>query len=192
MVSLCEERLDQLLRLVIEKESAVEQVDADDAERLLLQRGLGVDQAHVDDDARGLVARAALELDAHPAMAVVVAAKGARGHGIGEREEGGGVAARVAEALAVELVLEVEHRLQAHARNVALGVPVDGVADRHVVGRDALGDGAGRAADAEEPAHDLLAGADLRKGAVEARVEVDLERLVVGIGRGALHEEFRI
>jgi hypothetical protein len=47
-------------------------------------------------------------------------------------------------------------------------------------------------ANAEEPAHDFLAGADLREGAVEARVEVDLERLVVGIDRRFLHEKFRI
>ena len=61
----------QLLRLVVQEEGAVEQVDADDAERLLLQRVLGVEHAHVDDDLAGLVARVRLELHAHPAVALV-------------------------------------------------------------------------------------------------------------------------
>ena len=85
------------------------------------------------------------------------------------------------EALEVQLVLVVEHRLQARAADVALGLAVDGVAHRHVVGGHALGDGAGGAAHAEEPAHDLLAGADLGERAVAARVEVDLEGLGVGV-----------
>ena len=38
MVRLVEQRLDQLLRLVVVEERAVKQVHADDAERLLLQR----------------------------------------------------------------------------------------------------------------------------------------------------------
>ena len=58
---------------------------------------------------------------------------------------------------------------------------VDGVAHRHVVGRHALGDRAGGAADAEEPAHHFLARADLGKRAVAARIEIDPERLGMGI-----------
>ena len=45
-----EQALDQLLRLVVLEERAVQQVDADDAERLLLQRRLGVEHPHVQDD----------------------------------------------------------------------------------------------------------------------------------------------
>ena len=69
-----EQRLDQLLGLVVEEERAVEQVHADDAERLLLQRVLRVEHADVDDDLAVVVARVRLEADAHPAVALVGAA----------------------------------------------------------------------------------------------------------------------
>ena len=78
-------------------------------------------------------------------------------------------------------MLVVEHRLEPLPADVALALAVDGVADGHVVGRHALGDRAGGAADAEEPAHHLLPGADLGKRAVAPRVEVDLQRLGVRI-----------
>ena len=86
------------------------------------------------------------------------------------------------EALEVQRVLVVEHRLEARPADVALGLAVDGVADGHVVGGHALGDGARGAADPEEPADDLLPGADLGERAVAPSVEVDRQRLGVGIG----------
>ena len=82
----------------------------------------------------------------------------------------------------VELELVVEHRLEALAADIAVAGAVDRVADRHVVGGDALRDRPGGATHAEEPAHDLLAGADLGKGAVAARVEVDREGLLMHVG----------
>ena len=100
------------LRLVVLEERAVQQVDADDAERLLLQRGLGVEHPHVQDDLARLVARVRLELHAHPAVALVAAPVAARDDGVGEGEERRVVAALVAEPLEVELELVVEHRLQ--------------------------------------------------------------------------------
>ena len=62
-----------------------------------------------------------------------------------------------------------EHGLQSLAADIALGVAVNGVADGHVVGRNALGDRARGAADAEKPARHLLARADFGEGAVFAR-----------------------
>ena len=75
----------------------------------------------------------------------------------------------------------VEHGLESGARNVAIAATVDGVTDGHVIGGDAFGDGAGGATDAKEPANDFLTGSDFGKGAIPARVQVDLESLVVGV-----------
>jgi len=75
--------------------------------------------------------------------------------------------------LDVELEFLVEHALQPPDGYVPLGLAVDRVADRHVVGGDGLGDGTRGPPDAEEPADDLLAGADLRDGPVPARIQVD-------------------
>ena len=179
-----EQALDQALGLVVLEERAVQQVHPDDAERLLLQRGLVVEHPDVQDDLARLVARVRLELHAHPAVALVAAAVAAGDHGVGEGEERRVVAALVAEPLEVELELVVEHRLQPALGDVAVGLAVDGVADRHVVGRHRLRDGAGRAPGPEEPAGDLLAGADLGDRAVPARVEVDLQRLLQCVRAG--------
>ena len=84
--------------LVVLEERAVQQVDADDAERLLLQRGLDVEHPDVQDDLARLVARVGLELDAHPAVALVAAPEAAGDHGVGEGEERGRVAAGLVRA----------------------------------------------------------------------------------------------
>ena len=88
-----EQRLEQRLRVVVQEARAVDEVHADDAERLLLERVLDVEHAHVDDDLVVGAVGSRLELDAHPAVAFVVAAEAARGNRVGEREERGAVAA---------------------------------------------------------------------------------------------------
>ena len=115
-----EQRFDEQLGLVVEKERAVEEVDADDAQRLLLEGVLLVEHADVDDDLAVLIARVGLEADAHPAVALVGAAEVARRHRVGEGEEGGGRRRGSLRALEVQLVLVVEHGLQALAADVAL------------------------------------------------------------------------
>ena len=144
--------------------------------------GLHVQHPDVHDDLARLVAGLGLELHAHPAVALVAALVAARHHGVGEGEEGGRVAALVAEPVDVELEFLVEHALQPADGDVPVGLAVDGVADGHVVGRHRLGDRPGRAADPEEPADDLLAGPDLGDRAVPARIQVDAQRLLVGVG----------
>ena len=181
-----EQRFDDQIGLVMQGERREQQVDADDAERLLLERVLVVEHAHVDGDLAVLVARMRLVLDAHPAVALVGALEAARRDRVGEGEEGRVVAALDAQPLEVEIVLVVEHALQALARDIAVATPVDGVGDLHVVGRDRLGDGPGRGADLEEPAGDLLPGADLGEGPVAQRVEVDAQGLLVGVELGSL------
>ena len=177
-----QQALDQPLRLVVLEERAVQQVHPDDAERLLLQPGLDVEHPHVHDDLAGLVVRLGLELHAHPAVAFVAAPVAARHHRVGEREETARVAALLTEPLDVELEFLVQHALQPPDGDVPLRLAVDGVADRHVVGRDGLGDRARGAADPEEPAHHFLAGADLRDRPVPARIEVDAQRLLMRVG----------
>ena len=49
-------------------------------------------------------------------------------------------------------------------------------------------DGAGGATDTKEPANDFLAGSDFGKGAIPARVQVDLESLVVGVQFLVVHQ----
>ena len=106
----------------------------------------------------------------------------APGHNsVGEGEERRGVAALFTQALQVELVLMIQHRLETSGRHVPVGLAVDGVAHRHVVSRDRLGDRACCAADPKEPARHFLARTDLGDGAVPARIEVDPQRLLMGV-----------
>src|SRR5438093_13540956 len=111
----------------------------------------------------------------------MAAAVASRHYCIGESEERGSIGALLPQPLHIEVEFAVEHRLQPVARNVAVSVPVDGVAHFHVVSRHALGDCARSTADSEKPAHHFLSRADLGKGAVPARIEIDLERLGMGI-----------
>ncbi len=168
------QRFDQRLRLRRVIEGAVEQVDPHDPQRLLLERVLVVEHPHVNDDLAVRFVRLGLEAHAHPAVALAVAPVAERRHRVGEGEEGLVGAAAPREALEVQGVLVIEHRLEPRPADVALRLAVDGVADRHVVGRHALGHGARGPADPEEPADHLLPGADLGEGAVAVRVQVDL------------------
>ena len=173
--------------LAVEIKGGVNEIDADDAEGLLLLVIFLIEHANVDEDLGGLGAGLGLEANAHPTVGFAGLEMAARGDGIGEYEEACGIAAPGFEAFEHELVLVLEHDLEALAADVAIAVAVDGVADDHVIGGDALGDGAGGATDAEEPAGDFLACADLGEGAVFAGVEVDAEGLLVSIVEFGVH-----
>ena len=183
-----EERRDQRRGSCVLEERAVDQVDADDAERLLLLLGLAVREPDVNGDVRRRSQRLGLKADAEPAVAVFLARVAARGHRVGEDEELGLVAALAVETLDQQVVLVIEHRLQPLPADVAIALAVDGVAEGHVVRRHRLGDRARGAADAEEPARHLLAGANLGERAVPDGVEVDLEGLEVRVGRVLCHD----
>ena len=169
----------------------MDQVDAQDADRLLLQDRLAIEQADVQDDLRGLGAGAVLEPDAHPAVPVVLARVALGGDGVGEDEEPGVLAALGGEAFVHQVVFVAEHRLDALAADIAAGGAVDRVRDGHVVGRDALGDRAGRAPDPEKPASHLLPRADLGERAVLRVVQVDLDGLLMRIQLGGFHRAVR-
>src|SRR5436853_130531 len=133
----------------------------------------------MDDDLGAFPMRSGLEPDSEPAVPVLASRVAARGHRIGENEEGGPAAASRAELLDEPGALAVEHRLEARPADIVTGRAVQRVAHRHVVRRDRLRDGACRAADAEEPAGDLLPGADLCEGAVPRGIEIYPECLCV-------------
>ncbi len=82
-----EQRADELFRVLVQVERAVDEVDADDAQRLLLLDVFLIQHADVDDDLVRLGARVRLVADAQPAVALggVVVALG--GDGVGEGEE---------------------------------------------------------------------------------------------------------
>ncbi len=65
-------------------------------------------------------------------------------------------------------------------------MPVDRVAHRHVVGRDRFGNCARRTADTKKPPGDFLPSPNLSKDTIFARIEIDLERLLVSIRSLAL------
>src|SRR5207247_5814553 len=137
----------------------------------------------VHHDLARLIVDAALEFDSHPAVEFMAAAVASRDHRVGKGEEGSVIAALLPEPLDVEVELVVEHCLQPPARDITLGVPINGVAHFHVVSRDAFGDSPRGAADAERTAHYLLASADLRERSVSARMEVDPQRLLIRFNR---------
>src|SRR5579883_3487278 len=165
--------------MMVEK-GGEQQIYADDSERLLLQIVLMIQHPHMNDDLAVFVPRMCLIFDTHPPVALVGALEIPGRYGIGEREECRCIAPRGPQALQVEPMLVVQHALKPLARDVALRAAINGVADRHVVGRNRLGNGPGRAAHFEEPARYLLAGPDFGEGAVSGRVEVDLQGLLVG------------
>ena len=178
-----EQALHELLRLVMLEESAMQEIDPDDAEGLLLQRRFHVEHAHVQDDLARFIVRMGLELDAHPAVAFVAAAEAPGYDGVGEGEEGRVVASPVPQPVDIQCVLVVQHGLEPCLRDVPVYLAVDRVADCHVVGGDRLGDGPCRRTDPEEPPGDLLPGADLGHRPVPARIQVDTQRLLMRVDR---------
>ena len=165
----------------------MDEIDPEHAEGLLLVHAGRIEQVSVEDDLGGLLARAALEPDADPAPPVLVMLVAARGDRVGEREERRGLAARLVESVQQLGELVLEHVLEPPAADKPLGGTVERAAHRHVVGRDALGDGPRRAAYLEEPAGHLLPGADLGDGTVLRRVEIDRERLLSRARSGVIH-----
>src|SRR6266699_3299675 len=167
--------------------SSSDSINSHDAERFLLQRRLRVEHPQVHHDLARLIVDAALEFNPHPAVEFMAAAVASRHHCIGKGEERSVIAALFGEPLHIKIELAVEHRLQPLARDITLRVPIDSVTHFHVVSRHALRDRPRRPADAEKPTHHLLPGADLRERPVPARIEIDLQRLGMGINRFLFH-----
>ena len=88
----------------------------------------------MEEDVVGLFPGMDLEADAQPAVGVAATTGGLGRYRVGEDKEGGAVAAGLGQALFEQAVFMFQHREEPLARNVARGLPVDGVAERHVVG----------------------------------------------------------
>ena len=159
----------------------VQQIHPEHAEGFLLLLGGGVHQVDVEQHVAGIAPGLGLEAQPDPPVLLVVAFVIARGDGVGEREEARPGATRRPQTLGHQLVFVVEHRQQPLARDIARPGAVGVVADRLVVGADRLCDGAGGGADGEEPPCDLLPRADLGEAAVDRSLEVDRQRLGVGV-----------
>src|SRR5436190_13702827 len=118
----------------------------------------------MDDDLAWLPSRIGLKTDAKPAMRFAAMFKTARSDRVGKNEKCLFGAEFLVEAFDKEIVLMVEHRLKTNAANVTVGGSVNGVAERHVIGRHGLGDRAGCAANAKESASHLLARTNFGEG----------------------------
>ena len=174
--------LEDLLGALVEVEGPVDEVHAEHARRLLLKQGVLLVKAGVQDDLAGLAFGGRLEPDAKPTVTLNGLVVVDRSHGVGKREVllSGVVLPR--DALLYQVVLVVEHLVDARLAHVApfRFLAVDRVAEVFVVRRDGLGDRAGRPARAEEMTHHFLACADLCERAVEVGIEVDPKGLLFG------------
>ena len=172
---LVQERKDQRFRFAEEQHRPVDEVDPDDAQRLLLLHVLRVEHAQVQNDLGRLGLGLVLKADAHPAVRLVVALVAPGLDRVGEAEKTGVASALRGESLDEQIELSAHHGLQPQLADVTLGFAVYDIADRHVIGRHGLGDGAGGAAYLEEPSGHLLPSADLGESAVKLFVQVDSE-----------------
>ncbi len=128
-----------------------------------------------------LIVRMSLELDAHPAVALVATPEAPGHHRVREGEEGRAVTPRFAEPVDIQRELVVQHGLQPGLRDIAVDFSVDGIADRHVIGRHGLGDRPGCSADTEEPTGHLLSRADLGHGSVPPGIQIDVKCFLMGV-----------
>ncbi len=159
----------------------MDEVDPEHPDRLLLEQVRVVHQVHVQHDVVGVAAGPGLKAHPHPAMTLVGAGEVPRRHRVGEHEEPGIRLARRTELPQEQLPLAIQHRLETFTGDVAGPATVEVVADLLVVRRDRLGDGAGRRADPQEPARDLLPRTDLGERAVDLRVEIDAQGLMMRV-----------
>ena len=182
LVQLVVEAEQQVVGLLVQEMTAVDEVHAERADAGVLEQGVRLVETGVEHHGvRGLVGRR-LEPDAEPAVALDRLVVVDRGDRVGEREEPLGGVHLPRETLLAEAVLVVQHLLHPGLAHIAARLlhAVDGVAEVLVVGADRLGDGAAGASGAEEVADDLLSGPDFGKGAVEVVVHVDPEGLLLG------------
>src|SRR5215469_14623442 len=101
-----------------------------------------------------------LKPHAQPAMRFVALFETARGDRVAENKKCFFGPKFSIEPFDEEIVFVVQHCLEAHAADVALGGSINRVAECHVIGRHRLGYGARCAAHAKESACYFLAGAN--------------------------------
>ena len=166
------------------------EINPDNAQCLLLADMVFIEHADMDHDLAGAALTLCLELNSHPAMALVSAMKISSSDRIGENKEIGALPSCGSKALKKQVKLVVEHSLEPLAGDIARRRAVDGIADGHIVRRDGLRDGPRSAAHLKEPAHHFLTRTNLRESAVEAGIEIDCQCFLMRIGAATVY--FRI
>ena len=94
-------------------ERAVDEIDADDAERFLFADIFVIEQADMDDDLRRLAVIIGLETDAEPPVAFDIARETVRGDGVRKHEERATIPARGVQTLEQQIEFVIEHRREA-------------------------------------------------------------------------------
>src|SRR5215831_16155987 len=113
-------------------------------------------------------------------MRLIALLETARRDGIGEDKESFLASKFSIEPFDQKIVFMVEHFLQPHSADVAVGRSVNGVAECHVIRGHGFGDCAGSATNAKESARYLLSRANFSEGAILRRIQIDVESLLVG------------
>ena len=151
------------------------QVYTQNSQSLLLPDCFPIQHPDMNQHLRGIRPRLILKPDPHPAIPRFAAGC----HRVRKGEKRHLVPALIIQPLNQQVVFVRQHRLEPSPAHIPVGWPVDRVTDRHVVGRDRLGNRSCGAAHTEKPAGHFLPGPDLGKNAVALCVEIDLQRLLI-------------
>lgn len=97
------------------------------------------------------------------------------GHGIGKREESALILSLITESIHNELVLMIQHLIQACATNVALEFfsAIDGIGEVLIISAHRFRNGVRSTAYPEEMTRDFLASSNLSKSSIDLFVKVD-------------------
>src|SRR6266513_1786041 len=120
----------------------------------------------MDDDLAWLPPGLGLKPHAQPAMRFITLFETARHDGISEDKERFLGPEFSIQPFDQKIIFMIQHCLEPHTANVAVGRSVNCVAESHVIGRHGLGDCASCAAHAKESACYLLSRANFSKGAI--------------------------
>ena len=175
-----EEGSDELARVRVVIERPVDGIDADNTEGLLLQNIFFVPHAHVQDDVAGRATGRGLKTNTQPAVGLVRALEISRRDCVGENKKGRPLAPLLREARDQQIVFVVQHERETLLGDIAGGLAVNGIAERHVISGNRFRDGTRGGAGLEKHAGDLLPGANFGERAIDGLIEVDRQRLAVG------------
>src|SRR5262245_41696493 len=134
----------------------------------------------MDNDLAWLPSGLGLKPHTQPAVRFIALFEAARRDGIGEDKECLLGSKFSIQPFDQKIVFMIEHFLEPHAADVAVGRSVNGVAKCHIIGGHGLGDRAGCTANAEESARYLLSRANFSESAILRRIQIDVESLLVG------------
>src|SRR5271170_1344559 len=126
----------------------------------------------MEDDFARFTQGCGLKPDAQPAVRLVGPLVVTGRNRVCEDEEVRSVAASSRQTLDEKPIFVVQHQVQALARHISWGSPVDRIAEYHVVGGNGFSDRPGCAARVKELARNLLPCPDLRESPVYGCVAI--------------------